>query len=172
MFVACFVRVVCTSHKSHTPFPYNIKSAAIFIPIRQHHQSDLVLQNVSPLFGKIGTYKSSLPYMTKLAFSMILLYSKTSSCIWSYSGVQTDFRVKLHRDTFQLMQACFLAISLQLTPTQSWRIIEFSAKFLEFFWQNPWVFVKILEFFCQTPEIFSSFLKLLLKEIFIFHKGV
>ena len=53
-------------------------------------------------------------------------------------------------------QAWFLAIFLQLTPTQSWRIIEFMAKFLEFF-------VKILEFFVKILSlVFIEYILLLM----------
>ena len=51
-------------------------------------------------------------------------------------------------------QALFLAIFLQLTPTQSWRNIEFMAKFLEFFVKILEFFVKILEFLSKSISFF------------------
>ena len=55
------------------------------------------------------------------------------------------------RTTSTTIQACFLAIFLQITPTQSWRIIELLAKLLEFFDNILEFFIKILEFFHQNP---------------------
>ena len=56
----------------------------------------------------------------------------------------------------ELHLAWFLAIFLQLTPTRSWRIIEFMAKFLEFF-------VQILEFLSKSLSFFIFLLLLVHK---------
>ena len=53
-----------------------------------------------------------------------------------------------------LLQALFLDVFLEQSPTQSWRKLEFFEKFLEFF-------EKFLEFFAKFLEFFVKYLEFL-----------
>ena len=58
-----------------------------------------------------------------------------------------------------------MAIYMQLTPTQRWRIIEFMAKFLEFL-------VKILEFFGQNPLVSVKILEFIVFLLLMVHENM